>query len=716
MGFLATLVLLAPASPAHADIGPENTVVVVNAMDVDSMTVANHYVEFRQIPSLNVIELAAVPTGNRISLEQFKTLILQPLLDEIGRRQLGNQVRAIAYSVGFPLEIDISPHTKRIADDKLRRLMTPVASITGLTFHFIHVTADSEAYLSLTPNLYARMPIERFFANPFGGEDAARIAEAAKLAADGEDADAAEAFAKLFDSHPNHHPLAVLAAKHFAAADLMDEADRYLELAIAAGWTSGEYLRVDPSLGKIVDRPRWLSRLDAMDSLPIDFQPAIGFRGDRVWAPSGVAVPPGSHGLNYLLACCLGVRGPSDTIKQGGMSVEEIVEHLRRSAAADTTLGDHAVAGGRFLFTETGDVRTKARLDGFAPAIKTLGTLGYRAQTVPVSVPAGNRPILGLMMGTPGFDWPAFDLPGSRSTADYEGNADLRDKKDTSALVDGSLADNLTSYGGIFGRPGQTKLTKLLRGGAAMSSGTVTEPYAVQMKFPHPMMHVHYVRGLTAIEAFYSSIQVPYQTLIVGEPMCRAFAPRPRYDARWIQTPGNPASLSVTAESKSAEAVKIAEVEIYLDGHWSGASVSEPMDAPEDGAVANVGIGQLATGYHQIAAALVSDDPIEHRQTVREWVAIRRNPGIPVAEGERSGDSGATVRLRSDAGDAIELRYHGRVVGRVEGTEGSVGLDPIRCGTGPVRVQPFTLIGDQAISGKPIVVDVPTPQPSAATR
>ncbi len=71
---------------------------------------------------------------------------------------------------------------------------------------------------------------------------------------------------------------------------------------------------------------------------------------------------------------------------------------------------------------------------------------------------------------------------------------------------------------------GQTKLTEYLRYGAAGGSGAVYEPYSIQAKFPHPMIHAHYAAGVTLAEAFYLSITGPYQMLIVGDPLCQPFA------------------------------------------------------------------------------------------------------------------------------------------------------------------------------------------------
>ena len=54
------------------------------------------------------------------------------------------------------------------------------------------------------------------------------------------------------------------------------------------------------------------------------------------------------------------------------------------------------------------------------------------------------------------------------------------------------------------------------------------EPFAIQNKFPHAMMQVHYARGCTLAEAFYQAVYAPYQLIVVGDPLCRPWANIPQ--------------------------------------------------------------------------------------------------------------------------------------------------------------------------------------------
>ena len=93
----------------------------------------------------------------------------------------------------------------------------------------------------------------------------------------------------------------------------------------------------------------------------------------------------------------------------------------------------------------------------------------------------------------------------------------------------GALADHLTSFAGQLDRaPGVGQMTALewLDAGATASYGTVSEPCNHLQKFPHPqVLLATYVRGATAIEAYWRSVAWPGQGVFVGEPLAAPFAP-----------------------------------------------------------------------------------------------------------------------------------------------------------------------------------------------
>lgn len=95
----------------------------------------------------------------------------------------------------------------------------------------------------------------------------------------------------------------------------------------------------------------------------------------------------------------------------------------------------------------------------------------------------------------------------------------------SNTFVPGAIADSLTSFGGIiFGPNDQTNLLEFIRGGATASYGNVTEPGADVRKFPAAQTYFYQGRGFTVAESYYQSLLVPYQGLMVGEPLAAPFA------------------------------------------------------------------------------------------------------------------------------------------------------------------------------------------------
>ena len=92
------------------------------------------------------------------------------------------------------------------------------------------------------------------------------------------------------------------------------------------------------------------------------------------------------------------------------------------------------------------------------------------------------------------------------------------------AFVPGSIADSLTSYGGlIFGPNSQTSLLAMIYAGASGSYGTVTEPGTDTQKFPDPQVYFYQARGFSLAECYYQSLNVPFMGLMVAEPLAAPF-------------------------------------------------------------------------------------------------------------------------------------------------------------------------------------------------
>lgn len=93
-------------------------------------------------------------------------------------------------------------------------------------------------------------------------------------------------------------------------------------------------------------------------------------------------------------------------------------------------------------------------------------------------------------------------------------------------LVDGALADHLTSFGGTLEDGPQMSILAWLDAGASASYGTVVEPCSHPQKFPQPgIVMANYLGGATALEAYWRSVAWPGEGVFVGDPLARPFAP-----------------------------------------------------------------------------------------------------------------------------------------------------------------------------------------------
>ena len=412
-----------------------------------------------------------------------------------------------------------------------------------------------------------------------------------------------------------------------------------------------------------------------------------GFRGWHRYGAQGEVVQ--DSGNRYLLSVMLGVTAGR------GNSVPEIVRGLEAAAAADGTKPP-----GTIYFVTNDDVRTKTRSPAFPPIVRALEALGVKAEVVSGVLPAAKRDVAGLMTGAADFDWPA-----SKST-----------------IVPGAICENLTSFGGIFTPSvGQTPLSVFIRAGAAGSSGTVIEPYALQAKFPHPAIQVHYARGATLAEAFYQSVQAPYQLLVVGDPLCRPWATIPQVD---VGTAGDGKDLAANGTlSGTIELLPRATVagqKSPRDGVAATGSVDHftlfvdgiQLAQCRPGERLPLDTAQLAEGHHELRVVATESSSV---QSQGRWVLPVRfaNHGKTLTlevEPSRVSIAG-TVRVRVDGEglDGVAVFSMGRVLGRTAGGDTTIEVPAELLGRGRVTIRATGRSGPGAVNSvnaDPVTIEV----------
>lgn len=402
-----------------------------------------------------------------------------------------------------------------------------------------------------------------------------------------------------------------------------------------------------------------------------------GFRAWYGWDSSGEVVEAG--GPRYLLATMLGVSDGA------GNSVEEIVAGLVSAAGADGSR-----PRGTIFFADNGDVRSETRKGAFPAAVRELVRIGVKAEVFQGVLPRDRKDVAGLMTGTPKFEW-------SRSG---------------STVVPGAICENLTSYGGIFTPgSGQTPLSEFIRAGAAGSSGTVIEPYALQEKFPHPSIQVHYARGATLAEAFYQSLQLPYQLLVVGDPLCQPWAAIPLVEAVTVDDgraleAGRVLTGTVSIEpvARPAEPAPIDRFEMFVDGIRSGQCAAGERLAIDTAA--------LSDGHHELRVVGIRGDALETQgRLVVPFESSNHGRSLALTVQPETVDLDGSLRV-SVAGKGIEgvtLFCNGRVIGRTAGQQATVEIPADVLGVGRVQIRALGRAGpgaSSAVSAAPATVDV----------
>jgi uncharacterized protein (TIGR03790 family) len=545
--FIALFVLVAPV--ARAGLGPQNIFLIVNSASLNSLAVANEYIDARHIPATNVVYLDLPKQFiESIDVDNFRKLILQPVLDQIKQRKLAGQIDCIAYSADFPHAVQLKTD---IGDEKLGKVMTPVGSINGLTYLYSSVMKKDLAYLMLGANRYA----------------------------------------------PAVHRMA--ATRRTAAIAMV---------------------------------------------------PARGFRRLTGWTADGSAMP-NRPDQGYLLSTVIGITAGR------GNTVDEIRQMIRRSVAADGT-----APNGTIYYLVNGDVRSKARQWGFRPAVEQLNRLGVNGEIIEGTLPMNRKDVAGTMVGIADFDW----------------------GKSGSTILPGAICEHLTSYGGImFGGGGQTPLSAFIRAGASGASGTVTEPFAIQEKFPSPFIHVYYAAGCTLAEAFYQSVSGPYQLLIVGDPLCKPWGKLAELGLG-IEAGTLKGTVTLNPVSKSAQFV-VGKFDLYIDGVWNSTVAS--------GAAITLDTTTFQDGYHELRLIAIASDAIESQvQLILPIHFNNRNQHVslkpPIVQPGKP-----TFLAASLAGaKRLVLECNGHQLASADGDVKAFPLDAAQMGAGPVMLQVIGIV------------------------
>lgn len=183
-------------------------------------------------------------------------------------------------------------------------------------------------------------------------------------------------------------------------------------------------------------------------------------------------------------------------------SVSSAKALIDRGIASDQQLGKRGVPLAYAVFVSTADKARNVRAPLFPPPVRVKSA--------------------GVMVLRRNGD----DTSALQRVVLYQTGLARVDAIDRDQWVPGALADHLTSTGGqLLDGAGQMSVLDWLEAGATASYGTVSEPCNHVQKFPHPQVALlHYLRGASALEAYWRSVAWPAQGVFVGEPLAAPFA------------------------------------------------------------------------------------------------------------------------------------------------------------------------------------------------
>jgi tetratricopeptide (TPR) repeat protein len=584
--------LILPLS-ATAGSSPETTLVVVNARSPLSVRIANEYVHLRDIPENHVVWLDEVPSNPIIRIEDFRKKIWFPVRDFIRTHKLDEEIDIITYSGDFPYAVDFSSDIKNKRNLQKIKTLGSKASLTALTYFARRVEVGDTGYLGM--NFYFRD-----FAGPkrkaatshpvsFPRLDAKEVKQlkhnASKSLNRKKSTEAIDIYQKILDSHPANPENWYNLARSLGAAGEQDKAIETLTFAVDYGWSNSARTDNDPYLKLLHPHPEYRKLLDRMVAAYGPFLNTHGFRGHYVWSNTDLAFREPADSLNqYYLSTMLAYTGVR------GNSFPEIMNYLTMAASSDATRPD-----GTVYLLENSDVRSKVRQPLFSVTLAELARRGHKGEVLYQEennqdgvLPLDKADVIGAVVGHRDFNW----------------------QETNSRLLPGAIAESLTSYGGHFKRADQTKLTEFLRYGAAASSGAVDEPFAIQDKFPVPLIHAWYADGCSLAEAFYQSVKTPYQLIIVGDPLARPFA---AFADIKLKSPSltHPWSGIVTIETdiQMAPGKPLGKMEFWVDGQHQ-------FDVPVDEDFL-WDTRTVEDGSHDIRLVAIEDSSIETRSYTR---------------------------------------------------------------------------------------------------
>ncbi len=371
--------------------------------------------------------------------------------------------------------------------------------------------------------------------------------------------------------------------------------------------------------------------------------------------------------MNYTMAGMAGFTGFM------GNTPDQVINSLERTAAGDGTKPQ-----GRIYFVDSGDIRSVTRRSQWPITSAKLDARGipyFLEQFTGNSSPKNRHDVRGAVTGAP---W--LTLPNG------------------STYLPGSWADNLTSFGATFDDRSQIKTTAFIASGAGGSSGTVTEPFATDTKFPHSDIHVHIADGSTHGEAFTKTVKDHTAITFMGDMLAQPYADVPKVTLTGIDTTqkvkGNITLQAAASLNNPTLATGIKQLQLYVNGKAIGSPLSNATGS------FNLDTTQLSDGRHELRVVALNNAKAESSGSSRMIIDVNNRERSVAAAGDLTLNAKqvAPLSVTAHQGDGsvsrIELRHMGRTLGSLNAASGNINLDAAKLAYGDNPIVPVAIYSD----------------------
>ncbi len=290
-----------------------------------------------------------------------------------------------------------------------------------------------------------------------------------------------------------------------------------------------------------------------------------------------------------------------------------------------------------------------------------------------------------------------------------------------STYVPGSWADNLTSYGCDFAMPSQTKATAFIAAGAAGTTGSVVEPYAIAARFTNSSIDTFIADGSTLGEAFAKSVETPDVQMSLGDMLAQPYADVPKVAI--TSSPGDygaaRGTVSIGGSATLVDpriATGIASLELLVDGMANSGLVSSSGTLPGGSGTFSLSTTGLSDGVHEVRVVAANNAEAASEGYAAEPIVVNNHGRSVSYNGGNTSfasSAGAPVafNLAEQAGDGaisqVELTCLGRVVAQAGGAAGALSLSPTALAPGDNAIVPVAVFSDgMQVAGGAFVVHV----------